>query len=243
MGRSGRLRASHSTVVDTIAGWVVGGRYSSGASLPIESAICAELNASRTVVREALKTLAAKGMVRIAPRTGTQVRPPDHWSLLDPTVVRWRLQRTLTPDFFVDLVEMRLLIEPPAAALAARKATASDVAAIREGYQRMEEAVEGRDSYIEADLMFHRSILKAAHNQFLTQLDPVIGAMLRLSFELSVTSAETARASLPNHAKLLHAIASGNARLAQSHTERIISEARADIERSLAKGKRRSVRA
>ncbi len=237
------MRASHNTVVDTVAGWIVGERYPAGASLPIESALCTELNASRTVVREALKTLVAKGMVRIAPRTGTQVRPAQDWSLLDPTVVAWRLQRTLTPDFIVDLVEMRLLIEPPAAALAARKATASDIAAIREGYERMEEAVEGRDSYIEADLMFHRSILKAAHNQFLTQLDPVIGAMLRLSFELSVTSAEAARASLPNHAKLLHAIASGNARLAQGHTEKIIGEARADIERGLAKGKRRSVRA
>lgn len=237
------MRASHNTVVDTVAGWIVGERYPAGASLPIEAALCEELGASRTVVREALKTLVAKGMVRIAPRTGTQVRPAQDWSLLDPAVVAWRLQRTLTPDFITDLVEMRLLIEPPAAALAARKATASDIAAIREGYERMEEAVEGRDSYIEADLMFHRSILKAAHNQFLTQLDPVIGAMLRLSFELSVTSAEAARASLPNHARLLHAIASGNAKLAQSHTEKIIGEARADIERSLAKEKRRSARA
>jgi DNA-binding FadR family transcriptional regulator len=91
--------------------------------------------------------------------------------------------------------------------------------------------------------MFHRSILKAAHNQFLTQLDPVIGAMLRLSFELSVTSAEAARASLPNHAKLLHAVASGNARLAQRQTERIIGEARSDIERSLARERRRGARA
>lgn len=237
------MRASHDTVLDTVAGWIVTERYPSGAFLPIESELCVELKASRTVVREALKTLVAKGMVRIAPRTGTQVRPAEEWSLLDPTVVAWRLEHKLPPDYVADLVEIRLLIEPAAAALAARKARADDIARIREGYERMAAAVEGRDSYIEADLMFHRAILKAAHNQFLTQLDPVIGAMLRLSFELSVTSTENARASLPNHERLLHAIASGNAKAAERQTVAIITEARGDIERALARGTRRKKRA
>jgi DNA-binding FadR family transcriptional regulator len=219
----------HDSVVDTLAGWIVSARFPAGAALPVEPAICAELGASRTTVREALKTLAAKGLVRIGPRTGTRVRPADDWSLLDPQVVEWRLKAPLTPALVNDLVEMRLLIEPSAAALAAERAQGPDVARIREAFDAMERAVDGEGSYIEADLAFHEAILRAAGNQFLSQLAPVVGAVLRLSFKLSVTSLESARLSLPGHAAVLRAVAAAKPEEARTHLTRIIEASKRDM--------------
>ncbi len=219
----------HDNVVDTIANWIVTSRYAAGSSLPVEQAIGDELSASRTTVREALKTLSAKGLVRVGPRTGTRVQPPESWNLLDPQVVAWRLKAPLTPGLIADLVEMRLLIEPSAAALAARRATASDVASLREAYERMEGATEGDGCFIEADLAFHEAILRAAHNQLLSQLIAVVGAVLRLSFELSVSSMESARRSLPAHAALLRAIATADPDTARRCLVDIITRSKDDM--------------
>jgi DNA-binding FadR family transcriptional regulator len=233
----------HDNAVETIAGWIVSARFAAGATLPVEHAIGEELGASRTTVREALKTLAAKGLVRVGPRTGSRVQPPDAWNLFDSQVVAWRLAAPLTPDLINDLVEMRLLLEPEAAALAAQRAGAIDIAAIRHAYELMEQATEGKGSYIQADLDFHQAILRAAHNQFLTQLSSVVGAVLRLSFELSVTSPESARASLPAHAGLLRAIGMADPGAARDCLVGIIRRSRDDMARirsDLAAAPRRS---
>jgi DNA-binding FadR family transcriptional regulator len=221
----------HDNAVETIAGWILSARFAAGATLPVEQAIGEELGASRTTVREALKTLAAKGLVRVGPRTGTRVQPSDAWNLFDPQVVAWRLEAPLTPDLIDDLVEMRLLIEPEAAALAAGRAGAVDIAAIREAYESMVRATEGEGSYIQADLDFHQAILRAAHNQFLSQLSSVVGAVLRLSFELSVTSMDSAKASLPDHAALLRAIGMADSGAARDCLVRIIRGSRDDMAR------------
>jgi DNA-binding FadR family transcriptional regulator len=225
--------AFHDSVVETIADWIVASRYPAGSTLPVEHAICDELAASRTTVREALKTLAAKGLVRVGPRVGTRVLPTDRWNLLDPQVVAWRLRAPITPDLISDLVDMRLMIEPAAAKFAASRAEAGDIASLNEAFARMMRAVDGDGSYVDADLAFHESILRAAHNQFLSQLAPVIGAVLRLSFELSTTSLDSARATLPDHDAVLRAIEAGNAAMAHDRLAAIIVASRADMERAI----------
>jgi DNA-binding FadR family transcriptional regulator len=227
------LSAIHDSVVETIAEWIIASRFPAGTTLPVEQAICNELSASRTTVREALKTLAAKGLVKVGPRVGTRVLPPESWNLLDPHVVAWRLRAPFSPDLVADLVELRLLIEPGAAELAARKAQPADVARLRDAFESMEGAVDGRGSYIDADLAFHQTILDAARNQFLSKLAPVIGAVLRLSFALSVRSLESARASLPNHEALLGAIQERNSSEAHDRLVAIIVASRADMESAL----------
>jgi DNA-binding FadR family transcriptional regulator len=227
------LSAVHDSVVETIADWIVASRFPAGTTLPVEQAICHELSASRTTVREALKTLAAKGLVRVGPRVGTRVLPVESWNLLDPHVVAWRLRAPLSPDLVEDLVELRLLIEPGAAEVAARKAQPADLARLRDAFDRMTCAVDGHGSYIEADLAFHQIILDAACNQFLSKLAPVIGAVLRLSFALSVRSLDRARASLPNHKALLEAIAAGKPAEAHDCLVAIIVASRADMECAL----------
>lgn len=222
------LRTRHEVAVDQIANWIVGGRFATGTVLPREEEIGDELKVSRTVVREAMRTLVAKGMVDVRRRHGTRVQPIDSWSLFDPQVVSWRMQRGLTRDFVDDLIRFRLGIEPYAAGLAAQNAD-FPAATLENAFVRMSAAVDGDGSYHEADLDFHETIIRGANNQFLRQLIPLMTNTLRASFSLSVISMETARGSLPFHRDVADAIIAGNAERASAALRKLIEAAREDI--------------
>jgi GntR family transcriptional regulator, galactonate operon transcriptional repressor len=226
--RMSMLRTRHQDAVDVIAGWIVSGRYGPGDVLPNEGDIGAALRVSRTVVREAMRTLVAKGMVSVRRRHGTQVRELDEWSLFDPQVVAWRLERGLTRDFAEDLVRFRLGIEPYAAGLAARNMR-FPVAELEDAFARMAEAVEGRGDYHEADLDFHKTIIMGSNNQFLRQLVPLMANALRVSISLSVLSMDTARASLPMHRAVADGILNHDPDGASRALARLIESAREDI--------------
>src|SRR5215470_9566359 len=117
---------------------VVTGVYSTDNPIPIESELCRQYNASRTVVREAVKMLTAKGLLGARPRLGTRVEPESNWNLLDPDVLGWLLERKFSPALLIEFTEIRLAIEPAAAALAARRAGATEKAAIQTGIERMQ---------------------------------------------------------------------------------------------------------
>ena len=221
-------RTRHQDAVDRIAGWIVGGRFSSPAVLPREDEIGDQLGVSRTVVREAMRTLVAKGMVTVRRRHGTQVQPVDSWSLFDPQVVAWRVTNGLTRDFVDDLMHFRLGIEPYAAGLAAvNPVFPSDD--LNNAYQRMRSAVEGDGDYHEADLDFHKLIILGSNNQFLRHLVPLMAKALRVSFSLSVISMDTARGSLPMHRAVADAIIARDAVAARATLTTLIEAAREDI--------------
>jgi len=222
------LRTRHQDAVEKIAGWILGGRFATDSVLPTEDEIGGELGVSRTVVREAMRTLVAKGMVDVRRRHGTRVRPVDAWSLFDPQVVAWRLANGPTRDFIDDLIRFRLGIEPYAAGLAAEN-MAFPVATLEDAFSRMAAAVEGRGDYHEADLDFHETIILGADNQFLRQLIPLMANTLRVSFRLSVISMETARGSLPMHRAVADAIVAHDAGKARKALTRLIEAARDDI--------------
>ena len=222
------VRTRHQDAVDQIANWIVGGRFSAGTMLPREEDIGGELQVSRTVVREAMRTLVAKGMVDVRRRHGTRVTPVDSWSLFDPQVVSWRMSSGLNRGFIEDLIHFRLGIEPHAAGLAAAN---PDFPAHRldEAFGRMTMAVDGQGSYHEADLDFHETIIRGANNQFLRQLIPLMTNTLRASFSLSVVSMDTARASLPMHRAVADAIIEGDSECARKALTGLIEAAREDI--------------
>ena len=221
---------AHEGSVREIAGWIVTGRFGPGNPLPTEGELGAELGVSRTVVREAIKALAAKGMVSTRPRTGTRVRPARDWHILDPAVIGWIVEGKVDRALVSELVEMRHAIEPFAAGVAAMRRSEEDVAKLRAALAAMTLAAEGDGSgYNEADLAFHRTLLRATGNRFLAQMLPTIEAVLRLSFELSVTNMSSARASLPDHAAVAEAIAARNPAAAQAALTRIIVSAEQDI--------------
>jgi len=222
--------------VDTIAGWIVGGRFGPGDTLPIEPAMGGELAVSRTVVREALKTLTAKGLVITGPRLGTRVRPRADWNHFDPDVVNWRLEAGVDAAFVRELMQLRLMIEPAAARLAARAATREDIGAAEGAYRSMVDGARSLGPYLRADIAFHECLLRATHNQFIAGLAPVFSALLRVSFRLSVRSPASARASLPAHRRLLDAVIARKPDLAEAAALALIEMARADIEGRIGSG-------
>ena len=138
---------------------------------------------SRTVVREAIKVLAAKGLVVARPKTGTQVRERRYWNLMDPDVLAWRLEANPGDDFFLDVFELRRLIEPAAAGLAAARATPRRGRRARDTpWPTWRRAVDDRDAYLAADLRFHTVILEACHNELLAHLGGTLRAVFRASF-------------------------------------------------------------
>lgn len=226
-------RNIHAQTVETIAGWIINKRYAVGENLPIEPAICAELGVSRTVVREAIKTLVAKGLVTTGPRIGTRVQPQSQWNLFDAGVIEWRLQSGVDKAFVNDLMELRLAIEPAAAMLAARQPTEAQrrsVLVLCGAMERAAEADEYRDVYVAADLAFHEGILKATGNQFFVSLAPLISSVLQVSFRLSVGDRNSIVQSLPVHRGVAEAIAQGDGGKAAARLTAMIEKARHDIE-------------
>src|SRR5881398_2664775 len=155
----------HGRIVHAIGRRIVSGDLRPGDLLPAEP----ELGASRTVVREAIKVLAAKGLVESRPKTGTRVRRRDDWNLLDPDVLAWQQDGAVDDALLGKLTEVRRIIEPAAAELAAARADVRDVAAMEDAFQQMEETAQARagtdfEAFVQADMRFHLAILQACRN-------------------------------------------------------------------------------
>lgn len=211
------------SLVETLGQAIVGGAYDGPEGFPIEAELCARFSASRTVAREAVKMLTAKGLLRSRPRQGTHVEPLNRWNLLDPDVARWLTARPYSHDGYRELTEIRLAIEPVAAGLAARRATADDKAAIRAGYDGMCRHADRHDQALLADIEFHVAILKASRNPFLTQLTSLIHTALTLSIGLTNRIAGHT-ANLADHEAVLVAIEQGDAAAAENKVRTIIHE-------------------
>jgi len=226
-----KVTSIHADCVAAIAGWITGGTYPPGTTLPIEPAICAELGVSRTVVREAVKTLVAKGLLTTGPRVGTRVQPKSSWNLYDPDVIDWRFAAGVDDALLRDVIDLRLTFEPAGCEFAARRATSEDLARIEAAYVEMVAAVDGQGRYFVADIDFHTSILAAAHNQFFAALSPLITAILKVSIRLSVRNRNSAAASLPLHRAVADAIAARDPEGGRLSMRRLILGAREDIDR------------
>jgi DNA-binding FadR family transcriptional regulator len=224
-----KAKSIHHDAVDLIAGRITEKRYAPGDSLPVEAAICAELGVSRTVVREAIKTLVAKGLVSSGPRVGTRVLPPEFWNLYDPQVIGWRLAAGVDETFLRDVIDLRFAIEPAAAMLAAVHATPADLAVLQAAYRDMADAVASESGYFDADLSFHTAILRATHNQFFLAFIPIVTAVLKVSISYSVRSQATVEASLPLHEAAAVAIGARDSAASAEAMRALITRAREDI--------------
>src|SRR5437667_9243664 len=163
-------RGLHGAVVHKIGVQIVSGGLMPGEPVPTEEELTGELAVSRTVLREVVKVLAAKGLVEARPKTGTRVRERNDWNLLDPDVLAWRLETAPDPLFFRDVIEVRRIIEPEAARLAAERATEEQIRELEETFREMEAASDDPDAYLAPDLRFHALILAACRNELLEQV-------------------------------------------------------------------------
>lgn len=239
---SAALRNFHAAAVDTLGAAIIAGRYAVGAALPVEPELCAQFGVSRTVVREAVKTLAAKGLVSTGPKVGTRVLHADHWNWFDSNVIDWQTRAGLTAPFLRELLDLRRVVEPAAVRLAAQRITDADLIVLRNAYDAMAKAVDGVGDYVTADLRFHQTILRACRNRMLTQMSNALAALLRTSFEISTKRSDGPRASLPLHKAVLDALVRRDEAAAGRAIQRIIDGADEDIRVVLESGKRVRVR-
>ena len=159
-------RNLHGQVVHELGKRIVGGACPPGEALPNEEELCRELGVSRTALRESVKVLAAKGLVESRPRIGTRVRASESWNLLDPDVLAWRCATLPDAQFVLHLTEMREIIEPSSAALAARNRTPAQLRQIEDAHAKMAAATT-LEQWVAADLAFHSAILTATNNPLL----------------------------------------------------------------------------
>ena len=233
------IKNVHGNTVDFLGEAIVAGRYAVGAIVPPEPLLGEELGVSRTVVREAIKALAAKGLITTGPKVGTRVQPQDAWNWFDPDVITWQARIGLTPEFLRDLQDLRRVVEPAAVRLAAERATAADIAEIEIAFAGMKDAIENGGDYVTYDLRFHHGLLRAARNRMLTQMSKALNALLRTSFELSTSLKDGPAKSLPLHRAVLDAVAAHQPDQAERAVIVLIDGARQDIEALL--GSRRKL--
>jgi DNA-binding FadR family transcriptional regulator len=195
---------------------------------PTEAELAVEHGVSRSVTREAVKMLTAKGLLTARPRKGTSVQPSSLWNLFDADVLRWLLERKFSLELLRQFSELRVAIEPAAAALAARAADEAALDAIRAGYARMEAAEAGADDSLDADIAFHIAVLDASSNPFYMQFRDVVETALRSSIRFT-NRFQGRTASLPAHLAVLTAIEARDPDAALSAMRVIISDVMALI--------------
>jgi DNA-binding FadR family transcriptional regulator len=228
-------RNLHGQIVHAIGRQILGGQIRPGEALKGRGAP----SASRTALREAIKVLVAKGLVEMRPKTGTRVRPREAWNLLDPDVLAWQQQGSPRGPFLRNLTEIRGIIEPAAAELAAARAGAVDVAAIEQAFRGMEAAVSATgagpdgdfEAFVKADAEFHRAILHACRNDLLEQMSRTVYSALVVSFRATSRLPGSSRASLPRHRAILDAIRDKSPRRAARAMRRLVQTTAQEIAR------------
>lgn len=211
-------------------------------ALPVEEALVAQLGVSRTVVREAVKVLAQKGLIQVRTRTGTRVCPPSAWNQLDPDILRWRFAGEFDPKLLADVVDLRRIIEPAAAELAALRAKPSQIAQLKATFATMadETAV---DEHIAADVRFHLGILEAAGNELLMGLRHSIEGALQFAITFSTHTKDDGRSSLQMHGEVLRAIAAHEPAAARTGMRVLVDSWAEDCQRIVKSPTTRSARA
>jgi len=229
----------HGQIVHDIGRRILSGEIPPGGLLPPHPG----LRASRTVLREAIKVLAAKGLVESRPKTGTRVRPPESWNLLDPDVLAWQQEGMPQPAFLRKLTEVRLIVEPAAAERAALRARPSELAALEGAFREMSEALVRSpvdyEAFDQADIRFHRAILQACDER----MSAMVYSALLVSFHATSRLPGRARASLPRHRAILEAIRGRQPRRAGAAMRRLVKSTAHEIEvlpRKRARGGRRA---
>ncbi|MFC6490507.1 FadR/GntR family transcriptional regulator [Nitratireductor sp. GCM10026969] len=216
------VRNHHAFVVHEIGTAIVKGEYPVGSLLPGDAELAERFNVSRTVLREAMKTLSAKGLVFARARIGTRVTERTQWNLFDADVLTWHFEAGVTQDFLRHLSEMRLSFEPFAARLATQNATPDEIARLYGLTDKMG-AAHSKEDFALADLELHMAILDASKNPFMYSVGNLIEAALVSAFKLS-SPVESPRHqdSVKQHRAIVEAIEAGDADAAAAAMQTVI---------------------
>ena len=201
---------------------IVSGRYRVGQLLETEMEASERYKVSRPAYREAVRMLSAKGLVEARPKVGTRVTPKERWHLLDPDVLAWMFQSEPDDRMLRALFELRLVIEPEAAALAAQRRTTEQLERMEQALEVMTRLTLGTDEGRAADQDFHAALLEASDNPFLRTLSSSVSAAVAWTTKLKQRVRPLVRDPIPDHVRVFDAIAIQDARSARAAMNELI---------------------
>ncbi|MCM2371173.1 FadR/GntR family transcriptional regulator [Aporhodopirellula aestuarii] len=222
-------------VVHDLGFRIVMGEIRVGDAIPQEWTLCEQMGVSRTVIREAIKSLAAKGLVESRAKRGTIVRPTSDWNHLDPAIIQWQAGTDDDGRNLVRLTEFRQAVEPRAAAMAAERASEQEMQQIREAWEEMDRTA-GNDveGFLAADIRFHSEIMQATGNPFFAPVANVIGASLESSLRVTNCLPSDNLSSVPLHETVLKAICDRQPQVAEGAMLSMLQDAGKRIQRAIA---------
>ncbi len=200
----------HGTIARDLGIRIVSGAVAPGELLDGEVAASGSLNVSRTAYREALRMLAAKGLVESRPKTGTRVSQRDQWQLLDPDVLSWVFDTEPDARLIGCLFELRKIVEPAAAQFAALRREETHLAVMRQALKDMADHTLATDSGRDADQRFHAAMLDASGNPFLVTLTSGVGAAVAWTTVFKQRNSPLRRDPLPDHIRVFEAVEAGD---------------------------------
>jgi DNA-binding FadR family transcriptional regulator len=209
---------------------IVAGEFDVTQPLPVEAEMMKRYGVSRNVVREAVKTLVAKGLLRTVRRAGTFIEPKRLWNLLDADVLAWTMTSPpLQASLLSQLTQLRFMIEPEVAALAATQASTTEILRISEAYDAMEQNRFDADKAIAADIEFHRRLFEAAHNDLINSLLPAFVTLLRGNFEVAIQATNGFLRNLEEHRLIAEAVQARDPEQARRAMHNLLNNNQEDI--------------
>jgi DNA-binding FadR family transcriptional regulator len=217
-----------------IATAIIGGEFAFDGSLPVESDMMSRFDVSRNVLREAVKMLVGKGILRTVRRAGTFVQPKRKWNLLDTETLAWTIgSHEQKINLIHQLTQLRSILEPEVAALAAANATVTETLKLHEAYDAMERNRSDAGKAIEADILFHQRLFESSHNDLICSLLPALTTLLRANFEFSIDVGEGFIRNLEEHRLVAEAVRFRDPDLARKSMRTLLQNNEEDIEAML----------
>jgi len=222
-GLAGRASNHTMHVVEQLGRAIVAGEYPPKTMIPLDPDICEMFDVSRTVVREAKKTLIAKGLIQSKAKVGTHVRQPNEWNMFDEDVLRWHAHVKKPNPFYDELFEIRLIFEPAAAANAASNAKPADCTELYRLCDMLAQSANRAD-FATVDTEFHKQVLRLSGNRFLQSLGDLVQTALYSLFMIEAKDSFSKRKSeaVAAHRAITDAIASGVPARAHEAMETVI---------------------
>jgi DNA-binding FadR family transcriptional regulator len=225
--------ARHISAAETFGRKIVSGELKPGSVVPNATDLAQQMSISRPAMREAIKLLSGKGLLESAPRRGTIVRPRAAWNGLDPDVLTWQMGDMPSAAFMRDLYELRRIVEPEAAALAATRATSDRLADIEHAMMSLSNSVPTSPQSVQADVALHLSILVASGNDFLASFAPAIRTSLAIAFKFQRASCPGLNHFIPDHRAIVNAIRCGDPDAARAAVRKHLTQAETDANEAL----------
>jgi DNA-binding FadR family transcriptional regulator len=229
-------RRLHSSVAQQIAVQILGGVLPVGHLFPTEIEHAEQLGISRSALREAFRVLAAKGLVHSRPKAGTRVSERRRWSFLDVDVLAWQFEAEPSQEFLRALFELRMVVEPAAAAMAAQRRTDAHLADMANALDVMERHGLATETGRAADQRFHSILIEATGNEPMIALSSSIMAAIAWTTIYKQRKRALPRDPVPDHRKLHEAIVAGSGAKASRAMTDLVKLALADTEIALREG-------